>query len=132
MTTPTQARAVRSDRMTAAEYRARPSQKSRKYRNQPVVIDGIRFDSKAEGRRYLELKALEKDGTIRDLRRQVTYELNAGEAVICRYRADFDYVETSTGEPITEDVKGVETRDFKLKAKLFATQYGRKIRIVKL
>jgi len=119
--------------MTAAEYRSQSGSpaKPRKYRNKPVVIDGIRFDSKAEGKRYCELKALEGAGVIRDLRRQISYELNAGEAVICRYRADFDYIEAATGEPVTEDVKGVETRDFKLKAKLFATQYGRKIRIVK-
>jgi hypothetical protein len=47
-----------------------------KYRNTPVMHEGERFDSKAELRRWLELKLLEKAGQIRNLRRQVKYDLH--------------------------------------------------------
>lgn len=118
--------------MSAAEFRARPIEKPRKYRNKSVVIDGIRFDSQAEGKRWRQLLMLEKAGVIYNLRRQVWHELKAANgAIACRYRADFDYHDTSTGEPVTEDVKGVETRDFKLKAKLFREQFGREIKVIR-
>ena len=35
------------------------AQRVNKYRNQPCVIDGHRFASKAEGRRYQKLRLLE-------------------------------------------------------------------------
>lgn len=122
--------------LSAAEARklgigTKPKAK-RKYRNEPVVIDGIKFDSKAEGKRWCELVQLEKAGVIYNLRRQVWHELKSvNGAVACRYRSDFDYFDTSTGEPVTEDVKGIETRDFRLKAKLFRDQYGREIRVIR-
>jgi hypothetical protein len=94
----------------------------RKYGNVPTVIDGIRFDSKAEARRYGELKLLTASKQIADLKRQVTFALYGknGKA-ICRYRADFMY---SEGDKIVvEDVKGVATPVFGIKAKLFADNY---------
>ncbi|MBT1154343.1 DUF1064 domain-containing protein [Aminobacter anthyllidis] len=119
--------------MTAAEFRAeKPKPKRNKYGARKTVLDGITFDSKAEANRWGTLKQWEKLGVIYDLRRQVWHELKAANgAVACRYRADFDYFDTSSGLPITEDVKGVLTRDFKVKARLFKEQYGREIRIVK-
>ena len=47
----------------------------RKYGNQKVIIDGIKFDSKAEAERYKELKILERAGKIRGLRLQPKYLL---------------------------------------------------------
>jgi hypothetical protein len=94
----------------------------RKYRNVPTVIDGIRFDSKAEARRYQELELLQRAKVIRDLKRQVTFALyGKNGAPICRYRADFMYEES--GKHVVEDVKGVATPVFGLKAKLFADNY---------
>ena len=46
-----------------------------KYGNKKTVVDGITFDSRKEAKRYQELKLLEKAGEIKDLRRQVKYEL---------------------------------------------------------
>ena len=37
----------------------------RKYGNRKTVVDDIKFDSKAEARRYKELKLLEKSGIIK-------------------------------------------------------------------
>ena len=94
----------------------------RKYRNTPCIIDGIRFDSKAEGRRYQELELLQRARQIRDLKRQVTFALyGKNGAPICRYRADFMYEEG--GKQVVEDVKGVATPVFGLKAKLFRDNY---------
>ena len=38
-----------------------------KYHAQPVEIDGVRFDSQKEARRYSELRLLERAGEIKDL-----------------------------------------------------------------
>lgn len=99
-----------------------------KYRNKKIMIDEIKFDSIAEGRRYKELKLLEKAGKISDLELQPKFELqekytNAkGEHVrAITYKADFCYIENE--KIIVEDVKGMETKEFKLKKKLFEYKY---------
>lgn len=103
---------------------------ARKYRNVPTIVDGIRFDSKAEARRYGDLKLLERAGEIRDLRLQPRYPLTVNGVKVCEYRADFAYLDR-TGTPITEDVKGVSTKDFIIKAKLFKALLGRDVVLVK-
>lgn len=93
-----------------------------KYHAKPTVIDGIRFDSKAEARRYSELRLLELGKRIRDLKRQVLFLLHGkGGSVICRYKADFTYWEGD--KYVVEDVKGMQTRDFRIKAKLFVDNF---------
>lgn len=118
-------------RMSAAEFRsqAKPA-KPRKYRNQPTVVDGIRFASKKEARHYVYLKALEREGTIEHLNLQPRYPLIVKGIHICTYVADFAYLETATDRIITEDVKGVKTPEFILKAKLFHAIYEREVQIV--
>ena len=95
-----------------------------KYHNSKTVIDGIRFDSKKEAKRYFELKMLEKSGVIKDLRRQVPYVLinksRYGRAI--KYVADFVYYEDN--KLVVEDVKGVRTPVYKLKKRLMAEVYG--------
>lgn len=94
-----------------------------KYHNSKTVIDGIRFDSKKEAKRYLELKILEKAGAIKDLRRQVPYVLinksRYGRAI--KYVADFVYYEDD--KLVVEDVKGVRTPVYKLKKRLMAERF---------
>lgn len=101
----------------------------RKYRNEPVEIDGRRFASKAEGKRYAELRLLERAGEIRDLRCQPRYDLAVNGQKICTYVGDFAYL-NRTGTPVTEDVKGYRTDVFEIKAKLFRAVLGREIVIV--
>lgn len=95
-----------------------------KYRNKKTSVDGIRFDSKKEAKRYLELKILEKAGAIQDLRRQVPYVLinksSYGRAI--KYVADFVYYEDD--KLVVEDVKGVRTPVYKLKKRLMAERFG--------
>jgi len=88
--------------------------KHRKYYNKPTEVDGIRFDSKKEATRYLQLKLLQRAGKITNLRTQVPYqfEINGstlrsikGRAV--KYVADFVYEEK--GEEVVEDVKSAIT-----------------------
>lgn len=99
-----------------------------KYRAKKTVVDGITFDSRKEGDRYLVLKGMEEDGSIEDLRRQVRYELIPAFDVDGKhyrpvsYVADFVYRED--GKEIVEDVKGMRTDVYKLKSKLFARRYG--------
>ena len=99
-----------------------------KYHNSKTVIDGIRFDSKKEAKRYLELKILVKAGVIKELKRQVPYILIDkscyGRAI--KYVADFVYLEN--GQLVVEDVKGVRTPVYKLKKRLMAEVYGIEIK----
>lgn len=101
-----------------------------KYHARKTVVDGITFDSRREAKRYGELKLLERAGAIKGLQRQVRYELiPAFDAGGKHYRpttyiADFTYTDCETGKGIVEDVKGVRTDVYRLKAKLFAHKFG--------
>lgn len=103
---------------------------SSKYHATKTVIDGITFDSKREAKRYQELKLLERAGAIRDLKRQVRYELIPAFDVGGKhyrptsYVADFVYTDTATGAEVVEDCKGYRTDVYRLKAKLFAHKFG--------
>lgn len=118
------------ERWSAAEYRAYLAKEGKtrahKYGAKAVVIDGHRFDSKAEGRRYEQLKLLERGGRISDLCIHPRYELlgTKGEKIAV-YEADFEYLERAGRGHIVvvEDVKGVATPAYKLKKKLFLQQY---------
>lgn len=99
-----------------------------KYKNKKIVIDGIIFDSQAEGKRYQELKLLLKNGDIKDLELQPRFILqdkfkkNGKTYRKIEYVADFQYIDKN-GKTIVEDVKGMETDVFKLKHKLFEYNY---------
>lgn len=99
-----------------------------KYGAKPTTIDGIRFASKKEGRRYRELKVLLKAGRIAELRLQVPYRIEVNGMLICTYKADFVYTEfdVATGGrlEVIEDCKGVRTPVYKLKAKLMRAIHG--------
>ena len=115
---------------TEALGRAVAAKKPSKYRNTPVIHDGIRFASKAEGKRYLELKLLERAGEIHSLNLQVRYELRVLDDKVCTYVADFVYFDKRNVIHV-EDVKGMLTPEFKLKARLFRIVMGTEIEIIK-
>lgn len=114
-------------------------QKKSKYGNEKAFVNGIKFDSKKEARRYMELLAMQREGRIRDLRLQADFTLVeayttvSGERVqAMRYRADFTY-ERATAPDATgavhwlrevEDCKGMKTEGYKLKKKLMLDKYG--------
>lgn len=105
-----------------------------KYHAKKTTVDGITFDSKREAKRYQELKLMERTGAIKDLQRQVRYELiPAFDCCGKHYRptsyvADFVYTDTKSGRQVVEDCKGFRTDVYQLKAKMFAHKYGVLIR----
>lgn len=97
-----------------------------KYNAKKTEIDGIVFDSKAEAKRYAELKLLERAGEITHLQLQPKFELQPkfkkdGKTYrAITYTADFIYCDTlNGGQAVVEDVKGVRTQQFELRRKLF-------------
>jgi hypothetical protein len=99
-----------------------------KYGNKKVEVDGIKFDSKWEAERYVELSILNNVGKISDLELQVREELQTGfknnNGVRIRpitYKADFKYIED--GKIVFEDAKGFETEVFKIKWKMLQYKY---------
>lgn len=112
-------------------------QRKSKYNAVKTVVDGIKFDSKAEARRYKVLKGMEQAGEIKDLQLQPEFELVPhykspadGHTVrALKYRADFRYIES--GKLIIEDVKGRRTDVYRIKKKLFEYKYGIPIRETK-
>lgn len=100
-----------------------------KYKNRKVIIDGIEFDSIKEANRYKELKILQRQEIIKDLRRQVKFELqpsykkNNKTIRAIYYIADFVYYDTEKGKVIVEDTKGFRTEIYKLKKKIFEYRY---------
>lgn len=116
-----------------------------KYKAVKVVVDGIKFDSKKEAKRYEQLKEREKKGEIKDLRLQVLYELipsqreedyvdekgklKKGKVIErpCVYKADFVYYDNEKQEEIVEDTKGFKTPEYIIKRKLMLYLLGIKI-----
>lgn len=88
-----------------------------KFKSKKVVIDGIKFDSIRESKRYCELKLLAKAGKITGLTMQVPFILvkpvrfegaKRAQASI-RYYADFVYSDVELGRIVVEDVKSPVT-----------------------
>jgi hypothetical protein len=121
-----------TDSITAEEYNRRyGGQKPNKYHARRVVIDGIPFDSTAEGNRYQELKHLESLGLIVNLELQPAFPLTVNDVKIGTYKADFRYVDVETNEVIVEDVKSPMTAKlpmYRWKKKHIKAQYGIDIR----
>ena len=125
----------------------RARQPKSKYGN--VKTNG--YDSTRESERARQLRQMEKDGRISDLREQVRYELIPAqyeeferigkrgtpikpgkrciEKSVC-YVADFVYVDPVTGETVVEDAKGFRTDDYIIKRKLMLFVHGIRIREV--
>lgn len=92
-----------------------------KYRAKPVEIDGFRFASKAEARRYQELLLLEKARKITKVTLQPAYIITINDHKICKVIGDFHY--TENGKIVVEDVKGMDTPLSRLKRKLVKACY---------
>lgn len=109
-----------TDRLTAKQARTLIARaRGNKYRNRRVTIDGLKFDSVREAKRYKQLAVLERAGLIDALRRQVRFPLIVNGVLVCTYVADFTYTDES-GRKVIEDAKGYATREYKTKARLFA------------
>ena len=101
-----------------------------KYKNKKIIVDGFKFDSMKEARRYKELKLLERGGAITGLVLQPKFLLiptirreGYKTEEVTHYIADFAYTEKKTGKEVVEDVKGYKTKVYKLKKKMFLYKY---------
>lgn len=93
--------------------------KKRKYRNEPCIIDGIKFASKAEGAYYAKLKQREKAGEVGGVEMQRRFDIRGARGeVICVYVADFCFWDHTADRFRVIDVKGFETKEFRLKKRL--------------
>ncbi|EIQ6120639.1 DUF1064 domain-containing protein [Listeria monocytogenes] len=108
-----------------------------KYNAKKVVIDNIKFDSKAEAAYYQQLKLLKMSGEVVSFDLQPEFILqdpfvkNGKKYHAINYRADF-LVRYKDGHEELIDVKGMLTNEFILKRKLFEMRYMQSIKCVKL
>ncbi|OFF72976.1 hypothetical protein BJM21_00815 [Listeria monocytogenes] len=108
-----------------------------KYNAKKVVIDNIKFDSKAEAAYYEQLKLLKMSGEVVSFDLQPEFILqdsfvkNGKKYHAIKYRADF-LVRYKDGHEELIDVKGMLTNEFILKRKLFEMRYMQSIKCVKL
>lgn len=101
-----------------------------KYRAKPTTIDGIRFASRKEAKRYGVLKMLVQAGAIADLQLQPRFPLRVNGVLVTTYVADFRYQERVADKlvSVVEDVKGFLTREYRIKKKLMRALHGIVIR----
>lgn len=104
-----------------------------KYKAQKTKRGKLTFDSKKEAERYDALMLLQKAGEIRGLKLQVRYCLQEAYTTFEGERVSRTAPD-SCGQrywlPVVEDVKGMRTREYAMKAKLFRNRYGFAIREV--
>ncbi len=99
-----------------------------KYRNLKCELNGIKFDSKREMMRYVELIAMQARREISDLELQVPFVLAPAVAILgrkrpaLRYVADFVYVKAGEDRQTIEDVKGRVTEGYRIKRHLMAAR----------
>jgi hypothetical protein len=89
-----------------------------KYGAVKTECDGFKFDSKAEARRYGELKLMQQTGEISELVVHPKFRIDVEGQHICDYIGDFSYQPERSFEPVIEDVKGVRTAVYSIKRKL--------------
>ena len=115
------------------------AKKKSKYGNIKCEYEGIKFDSKAERKRYITLLLWQQSGVISDLELQVKYVLTASKKRddnsterASEYKCDFQYKHGETGRLIVEDVKGGKcTPEFILKRKMMLEKYGITVREIR-
>jgi hypothetical protein len=100
-----------------------------KYGAKKTVIDGIKFDSKAEAAYYTKLIEAKKSGFVENFELQPEFVIFDGfidregkKHRSIKYRADF-LVRPSVGVEMVVDVKGMKTPVYKMKKKMFLQRY---------
>ncbi len=96
--------------------------KTNKYSAVKTTVDNIKFDSKKEASRYLELKLLQRCKQISGLKLQTRFDFIINGMKVCFYKADFEYIEN--GKRVIEDVKGARTAVYIIKKKLMKAVHG--------
>ena len=119
----------------AGDFLRRPLVRN-KYGAKKSVVNGIKFDSKAEAARYADLLLMQRAGEISDLTPHEVFPLEVNGELVCRYISDSSYVrDLGAGKTyrVVEDVKGMRIGPawavFRIKAKLFHALMGYDIEI---
>ena len=89
-----------------------------KFKAIATEVDGIKFASKKEAKRYQELLLLKEHGSILFFLRQVPFHLPGNVKYVCDFMIFW-----LTGDVTIEDVKGVKTDTYILKKKLVKSFY---------
>lgn len=96
-----------------------------KYNAKKTLLDGIKFGSIKESKYYLELKLRQRAGEVIFFLRQVPFHLPGGVT----YRLDFmEFL--SNGEVHCVEIKGFETKVWKIKKKLVESLFPIEIEVV--
>jgi hypothetical protein len=118
--------------------------KQGRYRRASVAdrtsADGVVFDSKAELRRWEELRLLQRAGKISELQRQrkIPLAVNGRPITIrsarypngraCVYTLDFSY-DDENGKPVYEEFKGLDTAESRLRRAVVEALLGIEITV---
>ena len=103
-----------------------------KYNARKIEYNGIKFDSQFELKCWIYLEELASEGKIKDLNRQVKFELIPANSVYraVNYVADFTFY-TSDNKYIVADAKGLVLPEFRIKQKIFYDKYKKQIYVFK-
>ena len=119
--------------LTPAQYRDTvKAPKKGRYHKSPAekrTCDGITFGSVLEMKRYQALRLKQIAGLIHDLKLQPVFKIDINGQHLCRYTADFEYL-NERGEVVIEEVKSTGTakeRDYKLRKRAAELFYSVKV-----
>lgn len=93
-----------------------------KYRARQKEYKGIIYDSTLEARYAAELDYRLKANEIKEWERQVKFPLVVNNILICTYIIDF-VITKNDGTKEYIEIKGFETKDWKIKKKLFTALF---------
>lgn len=106
-----------------------------KYGNAKTIVDGHKFDSKAEAEYYKQHKIAVKSGQVKMQESFLLQEKVSKHGKTYRkieYKPDFSFYNDKGDLLHVVDVKGVQTDVFKLKAKMFVKKYDTKLYVAKM
>jgi len=113
------------EHITLKEYKQLQQKGNSKYKAKKTSIDGHSFDSLKEANYYEELKLRLRAGEIKGFCIQPTFIL----APSLKYKADF-IVFNNDGTSEIIDVKGMKTKEYIVKKKVFEDKFNLKIKEV--
>lgn len=93
----------------------------RRHPKHRIVVDGISFKNPLQANRYSELKALERDGQIADLKYNAPFPLRVNNRYICTYRPTLSYKQNGRTVLLEMDWP---TDEYLVKKELVKALYG--------
>lgn len=119
-----------AESISVDEYR-KLTAKPRKYRNKPKLVDGYKFDSRKEAKRYGELVLMQRAGEIWGLEVHPKFNLIVNGHMVGRYTGDFAYYPRQQFKKTVEDCKSEATkriRDWPMRKRLMLAIHGIEVR----